>query len=175
MIGLAAALRHLFPGIILGPNQGGVECALFSDGENESIVMWNRQEPQPTQSEIDAVILPAKRAQIIEQINTERDRREQTTFPYAGKLIDSDPVSVQRITVAASTAQMALAAGVPFELNWSCADNSLLTLDAMGVLGMMQALGLHGVHLHYYSRALKAEVLASEDPDSIDILTGWPE
>lgn len=120
-------------------------------------------------------ILNAKRAQIIEQINAERDRREQLTFPYLGKLIDSDPVSVQRITVASSTAQMALVANVPFELDWSCADNSFLTLDAMGVLGMMQALGLHGVHLHYYARGLKATVEASEDPESIDILNGWPE
>jgi hypothetical protein len=120
-------------------------------------------------------LLTAKRAQIIEQINAERDRREQSTFPFAGKLIDSDPVSVQRITVASSTAQMALAAGVPFSLDWSCADNSLLTLDAMGVLGMMQALGTHGLALHMYGRGLKAAVEASEDPESIDILTGWPE
>jgi len=120
-------------------------------------------------------LLTAKRAQIIEQINAERDRREQSTFPFAGKLIDSDPVSVQRITVASSTAQMALAAGVPFSLDWSCADNSLLTLDAMGVLGMMQALGTHGLALHMYGRSLKAAVEASEDPESIDILTGWPE
>lgn len=120
-------------------------------------------------------LLDVKRSQIIEQINAERDRREQSAFPYLGKQIDSDPVSVQRITVASSTAQMALAASVPFEVNWSCADNSLLTLDAMGVLGMMQALGSHGLALHMYGRGLKAQVEASEDPESIDILTGWPE
>jgi hypothetical protein len=70
---------------------------------------------------------------------------------------------------------MALAASVPFEVNWACADNSLLTLDAMGVLGMMQALGTHGLALHMYGRGLKSQVEASEDPESIDILTGWPE
>lgn len=123
----------------------------------------------------EAEIIAAKRLQTIEQINTERDRREQSTFPYAGKLIDSDPVSVQRITVASSTASMALSAGVPYQLDWACADNSLLTLDAMGVLGMMQALGSHGLALHMHSRGLKAAVLASEDPESVDILTGWPE
>ena len=120
-------------------------------------------------------LLEAKISQIIEQINVERDRREQTTFPYAGKLIDSDPVSVQRITVASSTASMALSAGVPYQLDWICADNSLLTLDAMGVLGMMQALGSYGLALHMHSRGLKAAVLASGDPESVDILTGWPE
>lgn len=120
-------------------------------------------------------VLGAKRAAVIEQINAERNRREQTAFPYMGSPIDSDPVSVQRITVAQATAQMALAAGVPYSVDWACADNSILTLDAMGVLGMMQALGSYGLSLHMYSRSLKAEVLASADPESIDILTGWPE
>lgn len=119
--------------------------------------------------------LDNRRVAVIEQINAERNRREQTGFPYLGKQIDSDPVSVQRITVATNTAQMALAAGVPYEVQWACADNSILTLDAMGVLGMMQALGSYGLALHMYSRGLKAAVLASEDPESIDIQTGWPE
>lgn len=119
--------------------------------------------------------LDARRAAVIEQINTERNRREQTSFPYLGKQIDSDPVSVQRITVATNTAQMALAAGVPYSVDWACADNSILTLDALGVLGMMQSLGSYGLALHMYSRGLKAAVLASTDPESIDILMGWPE
>ncbi len=118
--------------------------------------------------------LDNRRVAVIEQINAERNRREQTSFPYLGKQIDSDPVSVQRITVATNTAQMALAAAVPYEVQWSCADNSILTLDAMGVLGMMQALGTYGLALHMYARGLKAAVLASTDPESIDILTGWP-
>lgn len=122
-----------------------------------------------------AEILAARQLSVIEQINAERNRREQTSFPYLGKQIDSDPVSVQRITVATNTAQMALAAGVPYEVQWVCADNSILTLDAMGVLGMMQALGSYGLSLHMYSRSLKAQVLASDAPESVDILTGWPE
>lgn len=120
-------------------------------------------------------VLGATRAAVIEQINAERNRREQTSFPFLGKQIDSDPVSVQRITVATNTAQMALAAGVPYEVDWACADNSILPLDAMGVLGMMQALGSYGLALHMYSRSLKAAVLVSDAPESIDILTGWPE
>jgi hypothetical protein len=167
---LSVAISHLFPSIDFT-----TECILVDDGTGPYIAAWNRPEPQPTPEEIEAAILPAKRAQVIEQINAERDRREQSTFPYLGKQVDSDPVSVQRITVASSTAQMALAASVPFEVNWACADNSLLTLDAMGVLGMMQALGSHGLALHMYGRGLKAQAEASEEPESIDILTGWPE
>lgn len=120
-------------------------------------------------------ILAAIRAEIREQINAERNRREQAGFQFAGKWIDSDAVSVQRITVATNTAQMALAAGVPYEMQWACADNALVTLDAMGMLGMMQALGTHGLALHMHARALKSMVDVSADPESIDILAGWPE
>jgi len=119
-------------------------------------------------------ITTARRLKRVYEINAERDRREQATFPYMSKQVQCDPISVQRISVAATTAQMALAANVPYSVDWSCADNSILTLDALGVLGMMQALGSHGVAIHYYARTLKDQVAVSSDPESIDILTGWP-
>lgn len=147
----------------------GIIVPLAPDSEcNHTFGGW----PVPAD---DPAIRAATALGLCEQINAERDRREQNYFPYLGKQVDSDPVSVQRITVASSTAQMALAAGVPFQLDWACADNSLLTLDAMGVLGMMQSLGLHGVHLHYYARALKDAVNAADYPMHIDIVSGWPE
>lgn len=118
--------------------------------------------------------LAAKRLKRVSEINVERDRREQSTFPYMSKQVQCDPISVQRISVAAATAQMALAASVPYSVDWSCADNSILSLDALGVLGMMQALGAHGIAIHYYARTLKDQVAVSSDPESIDILTGWP-
>jgi len=113
----------------------------------------------------------------ITQINATRDAIEQGTFTYLGKQIDADPVSCQRITVAASTAQMALSASVPYALEWSCADNSRLALDAMGVLGMMQALGSHGLAVHLHARGLKTAVLAAttvEQVAAVDLVTGWP-
>lgn len=119
-------------------------------------------------------ITTARRLKRVSEINVERDRREQSTFPYMSKQVQCDPISVQRISVAAATAQMALAASVPYSVDWSCADNSILSLDALGVLGMMQALGSHGVAIHYYARTLKDQVAVSSDPESIDILTGWP-
>jgi len=120
------------------------------------------------------VLLTAKRAKITAEINLERNQREQSTFTYLGKQIQCDPISVQRISVAATTAQMALSVNVPYSVNWSCADNSILTLDALGVLGMMQALGSHGVAIHYYARSLKDQVANVSDPESINIYSGWP-
>lgn len=123
-----------------------------------------------------AEILAATKAQRIEQINILRSQQEQSGFSYLGKRIDSDPLSCQRIQVAATAAQLALAASVPdFSIEWSCTDNSILSLDAVGVLGMLQALATHGLHVHYFARGLKAQIAAAENPESIDIVGGWPE
>jgi hypothetical protein len=123
-----------------------------------------------------AELVAAKAAAIV-AINETRNAREQSTFTYLGKQIDADPVSVQRITVATSTAQMALAANIPYSLEWACADNSLLALDAMGVLGMMQALGSYGLAVHMHGRGLKASVNAATtvaQVNAVNITTGWP-
>jgi hypothetical protein len=146
------------------------EGAVRIDVNGDVATIYYADDPQPQTDPLAGI----RQAQIA-AINAERDRREQSSFPYMGKRIDSDPVSVQRISVAAATAQMALAQGVPFSLEWTCADNSLLPLDAAGVLGMMQALGAYGLSLHMHARALKDAVNASDDPASIDTSSGWPE
>lgn len=110
-------------------------------------------------------------------INEERDRRESTVFPYLGRLIDCDQRSVSRITIAVQAAQVAMAAGQPFALEWTCADNSSLPLDAVGILGMPVALAVHGNSLHQHARTLKAQAdaaLTLDDLDASDPGSGWP-
>lgn len=122
--------------------------------------------------------LAAKRQDLLLAINAERDRREASTFQYRGRKIDCDPRAAQRITAAAVAAQSALATGQPFSLDWMCADNSVLTLDAAGVAGMPLALAAFADALHHYARSLKQAVLEAEDLAAlavIDIQAGWPE
>jgi Domain of unknown function (DUF4376) len=112
-----------------------------------------------------------------EAVNAERNRRETAGFPYQGKTLDSDPVSVQRITVAVQAAQAALSAGQPFAVEWVCADNTTLALDAAGLIGMPVALAAHANALHMHGRSLKAQITAATNAaelDAIDVLTGWP-
>lgn len=51
---LATSIEYLFPGINFL-----TECRLQDDGAGPYIAKWNRQEPQPTQAELDAAALPA--------------------------------------------------------------------------------------------------------------------
>lgn len=110
-------------------------------------------------------------------INAARDRREEAGFPYRGKVLDSTPRSVQRITAAALAAQAILASGKSYSVDWTCADNSTLTLDAAGIIGMPVALAQHAAALHDHARSLKAAVDAADSEAAlaaIDIQAGWP-
>lgn len=117
------------------------------------------------------------RGERLSAINTERDCREEAGFPYRGKWLDSTPRSVQRITAAALAAQAILASGQSYSVDWTCADNSTLPLDAHGVIGIPVALTQHAAALHDHARALKAAVAAAgsaEELAAIDIQAGWP-
>lgn len=121
--------------------------------------------------------LAERRVSAAASINTERDRREELGFPYRGKWLDSTPRSVQRITAAALAAQAVLATGQPYSVDWTCADNSTLILDAAGVIGIPVALAQHAAALHDHARSLKAAVYAADSEAAlaaIDIQAGWP-
>lgn len=110
-------------------------------------------------------------------INARRDALEEAGFPYLGKQLDSDSRSVQRINTAMQAAQVALAAGQPFSIGWTCADDTTLTLDAQGMLGVPVALAKHANTIHRHARELKTLVNAAQtsaELESIEINADWP-
>lgn len=123
-----------------------------------------------TLSEINA----AKCLAINELIDAERNRREQDVFMYQGKQIQCDKDSITRMSIVGLNALIAIRTNNPFGVDWLCVDKTSLTLDAIGMSGMIAALEEHGAALHYHARALKNQVAAAADPDSIDIYSGWP-
>ena len=106
-----------------------------------------------------------------QQINSRRDTLEQSGFPYLGKNIDSNPVSVQRITVSVQAAQAAIAAGQPFSVNWTCQNNEVLTLDAAQMLGMPAALAIYANTIHQHARDKKALIDAATTVAEVEAVT----
>lgn len=106
-----------------------------------------------------------------EQMNSIRDNLEQSGFPYLNKIIDSNPVSVQRITVAVQAAQAAIGAGQPFAIVWTCQDNSILTLDAEGMMGMPVALAMFANGLHETARQKKDLIDAATTLEEVEAVT----
>lgn len=107
------------------------------------------------------------------EMKQRRDKAESDGFPYLGMQFDSDSRSVQRITVAVMAAQAALAAGQPFEMDWTAADNSSVTLTAEQMLGMPAALAIYGNELHRVARQLREQIEAAQTVAEVDVIT-WP-
>jgi hypothetical protein len=108
------------------------------------------------------------------EIRAERDRRESGTFPYMGKELQCDVVSVLRMTGAKEAALAAISNGVTFSETWTCADNSLLPVDAEAVLGMLPALAVFSSSLHATARLLRAQIYAEDATEaSVEAVT-WP-
>lgn len=123
---------------------------------------------------VDDIPLADLKAVLIDRINTQRDTLETQGFDYSGKRFQSDERSAARIANAALTAQTV---GATFTVDWAAEDNTTLTLDAAGMLGMQAALTQRAATLHYYGRTLKAQVDASTTASelaAIDVTAGWP-
>lgn len=108
------------------------------------------------------------------EIKAERDRREKAGFTYLGTMVDSDAESALRITGATSAAQAALAIGAPFSIAWTCQDNTVLSLDAAQMVGMLVALAQHADHLHQVSRTLRAAIFAGNATEASVAAVAWP-
>ncbi len=108
------------------------------------------------------------------KIKAERDRLEQSGVPYLGKILDSDTVSVQRITIAVQAAQAAIAVNVLFTLAWTMQDNTAVEMDATQVVGMSVALAQHSDSLHQIARALREQIDAAKTAEELANIK-WPE
>lgn len=123
------------------------------------------------------VVTPKSVEQVREMLKSKvkamRDQKETDGFIYMTKPFDSDERSVARITSAALTA---MAVGPTFTIDWTAADNSIVTLDQAAMLGMPAALAMNANALHAAAKAHKTaiDVADFETLTTYDINAGWP-
>ena len=111
----------------------------------------------------------------IEELKTIRNEKESGGFPFMGKVLDSDAVSCQRISMAAQSATLAIMSQQPFpDIAWSCADNTILTLNAQSLAEIPVALSMFSAQLHAIYGALKAQVDAADAKEQLELIQ-WPE
>lgn len=120
---------------------------------------WNALTPQPP-------TLTELKAQKVEQINTARNAEESAGFSYLNKVFDSDPLSVQRISITAQTAQL----DSNFAIGWTAQDNTVVELNQSQMLGMPAALATHAYTLHEKARQLKSQVAAATSSADLDLI-----
>lgn len=119
--------------------------------------------PKPSLDELKL----AKRA----EINQARDATEQGGFEYLGKTFDSDPISCQRISMAAQAMALAPEGAT---ITWTCQDNSTIDLTAQELVGLVVALAQHSNTCHEKATALKAQIDAAKTAEELEKIT-WSD
>ena len=105
--------------------------------------------------------LEEAKAFVKNQINTERNIAERSGFVAYGKLFDSDDKAIQRILGAAQAAVIAKQLGQPLSIEWTCADNTTLIMDADMLIEIPVILAQTADALHQKARTLKAQIDAA--------------
>lgn len=114
---------------------------------------------------VHGVDLAALKEEAKTRITIARDMDENNGFEAYGKTIDSDARSIARINTAVQSAQ---AIGESFVIEWTCADNSTITLDYAQMVCMPVLMAQAGSLLHEKARALKAQIDAATTPEEIN-------
>lgn len=103
-----------------------------------------------------------------------RIERQDATFVWAGKAIQSDAASRENIrSLAVRAAQAPLA----FPIGFRTADNSTVQVSAVQMLAMQQAMAQFDQALHDHAMQLRAAIWAATTVaqiEAIDIESGWP-
>lgn len=105
-----------------------------------------------------------------ERIKAARAAAESAGFLFNGVRYDSDPASLQRISSAVTLAMLAQSAGQPFAIDWTVADNSVVALDAAGIIGVGLACGQYIAGVFGRARALREQIEATTTADELDAI-----
>lgn len=159
------------------------------DGERQNVTSMAGYEDWTVISEI-ADEVPDHEAELVEgqwvvpvgvrrdrmwaQVKAIRDEKEGGDATTTFGVVQCDDRSKIKINGLAQMAQLAKAMGSPFSVEFAMADNSLVTLDSDGAMSLGIQTGQYISALYTRARALRDEIYASDDPESIDINVGWP-
>lgn len=101
------------------------------------------------------------------QIKDARQDAEEGGFTWDGSTFDSDAMSQMRIIGAAQMASVATAAGQPFEITWTLADNTTRTLSAEDMLMVGLTMGAHIDATHAHGRELRTQLDAATTREEV--------
>lgn len=101
------------------------------------------------------------------RITRARDTEERNGFLAYGKVFDSDAIAIQRISLAVQAAQ---SVGNAFVIEWTCADNSTITLDYDQILSLPVFMATAANALHVKARTLKAAIDSAQTIGDIEAI-----
>lgn len=168
-------LTALVGAVVMPPDLPQIPDTL--DTSEAGIQTWEFSGPYMGRFCLEVISIETARARAWEAVKAARDAHESGGAASPLGVVDSDPVSIGRITGAVVMAQVALGAGAPFTIDWTMADNSTETHDAAAMIAMGVAVGAHVDAVHAHARTLRGEIEAAttlEALAAIDFEGGWP-
>ena len=137
---LANALLQIYPDLRFGPNETGVECAIYRENGVDSIVQWSRPEPQPNEADLLAAFDALAWAKAEKKAELAAARY---TAEIGGMVWNNWPVSTDersRISMLGAVIQvnMGLWSG-----GWKFADGAFRALTGEQVVAMSASVGAH--------------------------------
>lgn len=118
----------------------------------------------------DLVKAKARRWSEVKQL---RSAREFGPLVWDGSTFDADAAAQLRIMGAVQLAAQAAAAGQPFAMDWTLADNTIRTLSAADLRALGEALGQQVAAAHEIARILREEIEAAETVEAVQAVD-WP-
>ncbi len=99
-----------------------------------------------------------------------RDSKEFGQFSWNGRIFDGDREAQRRLNLAVLAAQQAIAQGSPWSIDWTLADNSVITLSASDMVGVVAALGQNIDAAHEEARAKRALIGSASTKEELDLI-----
>jgi hypothetical protein len=104
-------------------------------------------------------------------VKAARDAREFGEFVWSGHSFDGDIQAQRRLNLAVMAAQMALQTNAPWSIDWTLADNAVMTLSASDLVAVVEALGANIDAAHEDARAKRALIEAATTVADLDAIS----
>ena len=140
--------------------------AVLSQGDLDALGLGVIPDPEPTEEELADQLAAAKMSRNLE-IKAERDRRKLNGVFVQDKWIHSDIYSRTQWL-----GMVLMGAGIP-AVEWTTMDGTSITTTQTLAGQVFQSIALLDATLFAYANSLIEQVNASNEPNSIDITTGW--
>lgn len=136
-----------------------------------------------TPDPIPEIPVEDRRAEVWEKVKAERTRRKDGGVQVGGHWFQSDSDSRIQLLRLDQKATAALAAGgsstdvltiMGQPLYWKTTDNGLVPMTVALAQGIATAIEVLDALAFSRGEVLRAQIDTSQDPESIDITTGWP-
>lgn len=124
----------------------------------------------PERTAVDTRSLESAKAQAWTKIKASRTGAEGVAFICNGHTYDAN---VEKISGAVQLALLSNLGGQPFSIDWTLADNSVITLDGPGMTAVGVALGQHINTVYDTARDLRTQVDLAPTVTQVDLIK-WP-